>query len=497
MGTGQLTVTNGGTFTSYGGYIGGYASSGTNGTGTAVVDGSGGNSLASTWSDSSTLIVGVNNTGTLTVSNGGKVLANGQTMYAGEYGSGNGTVVVESGGSLLTGTSYLAYTPGSTGIVTISGANSQWTAGSGVGSTQYLYLGCNSSGADTGAGTLNVVGGGVLNMASMASYHGVLTVGSGSVLSVDVGNNSSVALGTGGTLNNNGAVRVVCGALPAAANTYTPIMAGSSAWAGSGTVQAVGGTWSGGTFTASNSDTGTPGTALTMADQRALWTDVNGNQLGASFLASGNTVTVSALGGTPAPPGLPNNNVVLGDWSLSGMAAGSSNPVYLSLSGNRAAANDTLWCYNGSSWSQLTATPTSTAGFTYAPDLTFDGTYYNFTVTGSGGTGVGFDGYDYAVVGTPKLAADINVDGRVDINDLTIVLANYGQAGKTWTQGSIDGDPTGTVDINDLTIVLANYGATISASAGPGISAVPEPCAFLLLAAGLLGLLAYVWRGWR
>ena len=67
-------------------------------------------------------------------------------------------------------------------------------------------------------------------------------------------------------------------------------------------------------------------------------------------------------------------------------------------------------------------------------------------------------------------------DGKVDINDLTIVLAHYGQTGMAWAQGEFTGD--GTVDINDLTIVLAHYGQTAGASAG-GISAVPEPSAVL------------------
>ena len=56
------------------------------------------------------------------------------------------------------------------------------------------------------------------------------------------------------------------------------------------------------------------------------------------------------------------------------------------------------------------------------------------------------------------LPGDANLDGRVDINDLTIVLAHYGQTGTTWAKGEFTGD--GTVDINDLTIVLAHYGQT-------------------------------------
>ena len=50
----------------------------------------------------------------------------------------------------------------------------------------------------------------------------------------------------------------------------------------------------------------------------------------------------------------------------------------------------------------------------------------------------------------------------MDINDLTIVLANYDQTGMTWSQGEFTG--SGTVDINDLTIVLANYNQTAGAA---------------------------------
>ena len=61
-----------------------------------------------------------------------------------------------------------------------------------------------------------------------------------------------------------------------------------------------------------------------------------------------------------------------------------------------------------------------------------------------------------------NLPGDANGDGRVDINDLTIVLAHYGLSGSpldvTYSEGDFTGD--GKVDINDLTIVLANYGDT-------------------------------------
>ena len=89
------------------------------------------------------------------------------------------------------------------------------------------------------------------------------------------------------------------------------------------------------------------------------------------------------------------------------------------------------------------------------------------------------------------LGGDANLDGKVDINDLTIVLAHAGQTGMSWTSGDFIGD--GTVDINDLTIVLAHYGQTTGASSS-GVAPVPEPAALLLVASGLLGLLAWAWR---
>ena len=104
------------------------------------------------------------------------------------------------------------------------------------------------------------------------------------------------------------------------------------------------------------------------------------------------------------------------------------------------------------------------------------------------GSGTNPAGQTDAFLLTPATPGDANLDGKVDINDLTIVLAHYGQTGTTWTDGEFTGD--GKVDINDLTIVLAHYSRTLGLVAGPGMAAVPEPAGLLLLATGLAGLLA-------
>ena len=77
-----------------------------------------------------------------------------------------------------------------------------------------------------------------------------------------------------------------------------------------------------------------------------------------------------------------------------------------------------------------------------------------------------------ALVLRTYLPGDANRDGKVDVNDLTVVLTNFGQTtGVSWSSGDFNGD--GKVDVNDLTIVLSHFGSSVGDSAG--IAAVPEP----------------------
>jgi hypothetical protein len=113
-------------------------------------------------------------------------------------------------------------------------------------------------------------------------------------------------------------------------------------------------------------------------------------------------------------------------------------------------------------------------------------TLWEATAINNSGQVVGEASNGDAFLLTPLEPGDANGDGRVDINDLTIVLSNFGQTGMTWSQGNFTGDPT--VDINDLTILLSNYGYGVTAAAG--VKGVPEPAALVLLLAALACLLA-------
>ena len=77
------------------------------------------------------------------------------------------------------------------------------------------------------------------------------------------------------------------------------------------------------------------------------------------------------------------------------------------------------------------------------------------------------------------LPGDANFDGNVNVNDLTVVLTNFGRtSGTSWGTGDFNGD--GTVDVNDLTIVLSHFGQSVGVSGGTA-AAVPEPASLALL----------------
>ena len=215
-GAGTLTISNGGSVSSSDMILG----SGSGSTGTAVVDGPGSNW---TISGSSMLLVGVSGSGTLKITHGGNVDSSSDDDFI------------------------IGYASGSTGTVTVDGVGSKWTSGS------WLCVGYD------GQGTLEIANGGTVSA-------GKLTIDSQSLLAIDVGRNSLFTAGGGtGFVSNGGTIRILAGAgVPTDGVQYSPISAGS--WGGTGTYQAVGGTWNttNQTFTASSVTHGTSGTPVSL-----------------------------------------------------------------------------------------------------------------------------------------------------------------------------------------------------------------------------------------
>jgi hypothetical protein len=234
----------------------------------------------------------------------------------------------------------------------------------------------NTSWDGNGQGTLNISGGGSVTATSVS-------INSQSLLAIDVDNGSQLTVNNGtGTITNNGTVRILAGTGAAANVPYTPISAGT--WSGTGIYQVIGGIWdsTAHTFTASAVQTGLSGTPITIDlknIQRLLVTD---GGLGASFAPKkGHSLlnfTASAISGQPLTD-LETilssiNQTLLGDWQMTvngGYTTGQ--PAYLSFDvGSGISRNDiTVWQYDGTAWSQFDAT-----------DLTCNGGYASFTVTG-------------------------------------------------------------------------------------------------------------------
>ena len=116
------------------------------------------------------------------------------------------------------------------------------------------------------------------------------------------------------------------------------------------------------------------------------------------------------------------------------------------------------------------------------------GTIYS-TTAASNGWALGYVDNGTTITVMPALRGDANLDGSVDINDLTIVLAHYDQTGTTWSPGRFHRRRHGGHQRPDHRAGPLQPQA--SARSAAGHTAVPEPSRLALLAAGLAGLLAF------
>ena len=82
-----------------------------------------------------------------------------------------------------------------------------------------------------------------------------------------------------------------------------------------------------------------------------------------------------------------------------------------------------------------------------------------------------------------EMQGDVDRSGYVDDDDLSLLLANWGQD-TDWHHGNLNGDTT--VDDDDLSLLLANWNQGTSP---PPAALVPEPAMMILLVAGVPVLL--------
>jgi T5SS/PEP-CTERM-associated repeat protein len=399
-GMGTLAITHGGQVSNTDPNNGvGYLGYDKTGAGIVTVDGTG-----STWTSAWDINTGYSGAGTLTITNGGKV--SNRTGYLGVNAGGTGAIRVDGTGSSwaiwlsayvgFTGTGtltithggqvndtygYIGNNAGSTGMVTVDGAGSTW-ANSGS-----LTVG------NLGTGTLAIANGGKVTAVGMS-------INSASTVAMKVGDGSSLSAGSG-TLTNNGVVRLMTAA-GATAGTYTPVTA--TKWAGTGTVQALGGKWdtSSHVFTVSAAAAGAAGLGVTVdraVTQRVVITDAtSGEGVVVGFMGTSGSAPVTLTGWELTPEQeaalvgvVPSGQQVLEGWTFAAEGYTAGEPVGLAFNVGNGFDPGTLavWHYDGAEWTAFT---------TY--DLTYDGTYASFTVTGFSG---------YAVTGAVPEASTLGV----------------------------------------------------------------------------------------
>ncbi|MCL2760558.1 MAG: autotransporter-associated beta strand repeat-containing protein, partial [Desulfuromonadales bacterium] len=447
-GNGTLSITNGGTVSDVNGYITGFPGMegyiGSASNSTVTVDGTN-----SVWTNSGDLYVGFNGSGTMNIAHGGTVSDN--TGYIGIAMASTGTVTVDGANSAWTnsGDLYVGYegtgnltisnggyvsdtdgyiditpvvpfppasgTPGSVGVVTVSGAGSQWeNSGSLVVS-------------EGGSGTLTISDGGEVSAASVT----VATNSGTGVINIGAADESAAV--APGTLDTPTVDIYPTGSLvfnhTSDDYTFAPQITSTGS-----VIQDAGIT----VLTADNSTLGT-----TTVNGGALY--INGNSTATTDLATvnsggtlggigtiGGSITVQD-GGILAPgnvnvPGTLtiNGNLTLNDGSILNYRFGD---VTAEATGGGGTLND-LTVVKGNIYLEGTSTlnVAASAGGTFGPGLyrLFD---YTGTLTGTGSITIG-DTPDPGGIYT----IDTLVSNQVDLSyTIGTLMLSYWDAGNgTW-----------------------------------------------------------------
>ncbi|HUO09359.1 MAG TPA: PEP-CTERM sorting domain-containing protein [Phycisphaerae bacterium] len=419
-----------------------------------------------------TVADGINGAG-LTMDGAGTLILEGTNN--GTYGYGQTTVtsgVLQVGSGANTGTL-------GTGTATVIGGTLRFNRSDTVSVSNVIAGGANGTVEQAGVGTLiltvgntysgsTTVSAGELDIASSGSIaSGNVLVSSGATFAVLAGGNitSTPDLTNNGTVNFNNSACTIASLNGAAAGAVVNLNTTNLTVSGGGSY--AGAINDGGTNAAM-----TISTALFVGSFNIGTVNANANL---QIHGTSKTAALKLTGGT-------------GAWS-SGLDLTTSRFILESSVANKSSDLSRIRdqvAFGKNHTSGIFTSSTLAANFAIA---VVDNAVVNKTSFG----GVAVDSSSILV--GAELLGDANIDGHVDLADLSTVLNNFGTATLAWTSGNFDGAPT--IDLTDLSGVLNNFGLSnpkasdqpILASASAAIS-TPEPASLAVPGLGAVAMLS-------
>ncbi|MBS9478670.1 beta strand repeat-containing protein, partial [Ancylobacter radicis] len=496
-GTGEITVSNGGDVTSVGANFANEATS----TATVTITGTG-----SSWTSTANIYAGNFGDATLsvllgaslsgvdgyvgtelgsvssaTIDGAGSVWTNSGDFFVGHSAGSVGTVTISDGGKITDVQGLLGDLEGSSGTMTVTGANSRWE------NTSDLNVG------RFGTGNLTISDGGVV--ISNRSYLGNEESGSGEVLVTGAGSNWTTTtgrlfVGTDGdgelTLTDSGSVTTREVVIAYGANSTGTLNIGAAQGATAalaGTIDAPSVVFGDGTgrlvFNFSNASYTF---SSTISGNGALY--LAGNTLtltGANSFSGGVTVAAGTLIGSTASLGtgnIVNNGTVEFAQTTTGTYAGSitgSGALVKTGAGTLILTGDstytggttisagTLQIGNGGTTGSVIGSIVNNAALVFYRSGTYD---FPGTITGSGSVTI--------LGGTVNFTGSGGYDGPIAVEEASLVLAAGSTTGSSFTVES-GGTIGGTGTIGGLTVLS---GGTVSPGYSPGTVTVAGNVSF-------------------